>query len=207
MKVLTCDDHALFRDGLRHVLQTVTPEAQLLEAGTAAEALRLAEEHEDLELVILDLGLPDQDGLTVLATLRRQFPLVSVVVLSASEIAANVRAARDAGAVGFIPKSSDRKLLTSALEVVFGGGVFFPRAALEAPDPSEAAPDLTHRQQEVATLLAKGLTNGEIAGVLDISLGTVKKHVASILEALDVTNRTEAVRAILELGLIEPERG
>lgn len=189
------------------MLEAVAPDAELLEAGTAGEALRLARAHEDLELVILDLGLPDQDGLTLLQTLRRELPLVSVAVLSASEVAADVRAAREAGAVGFIPKSSDRKLLTSALEVVFGGGVFFPRAALEAPDPSDAAPRLTQRQQEVATLLAKGLTNGEIASVLDISLGTVKKHVASLLETLEVTNRTEAVRAILELGLIEPERG
>jgi DNA-binding NarL/FixJ family response regulator len=206
VKILTCEDHELFREGLKRVLRQLDAEAELLEAGNAAEAQQLADAHGDLDLLLLDLGLPDSDGLALLRRLRESHPLLSIVVISASEDPREVSRALDAGAAGFIPKSSDRASLVRALEVVFAGGVFFPREALEAARRAPAAPRLTRRQHEVAALITKGLTNKEIASALEISTGTVKAHVASLLETLDVSNRTEAVRVLVDLGLIEPEK-
>jgi DNA-binding NarL/FixJ family response regulator len=200
VKVLTCDDHALFREGLRHVVAELPEVTGILECGTAAEALALAEANRDLGLALLDLALPDVGGLGLLQTFRERFPLLPVVMISGSDRPGSIRAALDAGASGFIPKSHERALLLRALQIVLAGGVYVPAGALAASGPS-----LTERQVEVLRLLAKGLTNREIAGVLGISATTVKGHVAAVFEALDVTNRTEAVRVMLDLGLAETE--
>ncbi len=218
--MLSCDDHDLFRAGLRQVLDEVGAR-QVLEASTAAEALALVAEHDDLDLVLLDLGLPDRSGADVLATLREEHPLVPVAVLSGGEDPEAMRSAIAAGAVGFIPKSSNRELLLSALRVIRAGGVYVPPMALEAasaaapaatfsgtgaaphPDRDRIVRRLTRRQREVLELVSKGLTNKEICGVLGISEGTVKGHLAALFEVLDVTNRTEAVRVMAELGLVE----
>jgi DNA-binding NarL/FixJ family response regulator len=212
MKILACDDHDLFREGLRRVVGELGGEAELLEAGDAEEALSLVEAHPDLGLVLLDLSLPGASGLSLLRTLRERFPLVGVVVVSASEDPADIRAALDAGASGFVPKTSKRGVLLSALELVLAGGVYVPPALLR---PGAAAPDaparrervtaLTPRQRDVLRLMQKGLTNREIADVLGISAATVKVHVAAILETLDVSNRTEAAMAMAELGLFDDD--
>jgi DNA-binding NarL/FixJ family response regulator len=210
MKLLSCDDHDLFRAGLRQVLADLGGEPELLEAADAEQAFAVLREQPDVDLVLLDLGLPGTSGLEALRTLRREHPLVPVVVISASERPADIRASLDAGASGFIPKSARRPVLLSALELVFSGGVYVPPALLAATrntpggdERRERAELLTPRQRAVVGLLAKGLTNKEIADVLGIRSGTVKVHVAAILETLDVSNRTEAVAAMIELGLVE----
>jgi DNA-binding NarL/FixJ family response regulator len=216
MKILICDDHALFREGLRLVLAQLEGNPELIEAADAKEALLGVEANEDLDLVLLDLNMPGSDGLTTLATLRKQFPTIPVVIVSASERPQDIRAALDGGASGFIPKSSRGPVLLSALQLVFSGGVYVPALALNAPEepaspgrtpsPSRRKGDvpLTGRQLEVLNLMSRGLTNKEICGVLGIAEGTVKAHIAAIFEALDVTNRTEAAMAMRELGL-EPK--
>jgi DNA-binding NarL/FixJ family response regulator len=200
VKVLTCDDHALFREGLRHVVAELPEVTGILECGTGAEALEIAAANTDLGLALLDLALPDGGGLALLQSFRARFPLVPVVMISGTDRPGSIRAALEAGASGFIPKSHERQLLLRALQIVLAGGVYVPPGALAA-----AGPSLTERQVEVLRLLAKGLTNREIAGVLGISATTVKGHVAAVFEALDVTNRTEAVRVMLDLGLAETE--
>jgi DNA-binding NarL/FixJ family response regulator len=216
LRILSCDDHDLFREGLRQALVGLEGRPELLEARSAEEAYRVAAEHEDLALVLLDLGLPDADGFTVLRTLRARHPLVAVVVVSASDSPLEMRAALDAGAVGFIPKSSPRAVLLQALRLVLAGGTYVPPAALEADTGAhakeserrrESLAGLTPRQREVLELMAKGLTNREIGHVLGIAALTVKVHVAAILQALEVTNRTEAVMAMAELGLIGRREG
>jgi DNA-binding NarL/FixJ family response regulator len=210
MKILTCDDHELFREGLRGVVADLEGAPELLEAGDAEEALRVVQTHEDVGLVLLDLGLPGASGLSLLHTLRKRFPFVAVVVVSASEEPADIRAALDAGATGFVPKTSKKTVLLRAIEFVLAGGVYVPPAMLRATEGREDASArrervelLTPRQRDVLRLMQKGLTNREIADVLGISAATVKVHVAAILETLDVSNRTEAAMAMAELGLFD----
>jgi DNA-binding NarL/FixJ family response regulator len=213
MKILICDDHALFRAGLRLVLSELDESTELLDASSAEVTLRIADTEPDLDLVLLDLGMPGMDGLAALGVLRERFPALPVVIVSASERDADVRAALDRGAAGFIPKSSSARVLLAALRLVLSGGVYVPPLVLAtstaaAPAAAavtdrrrERAAALTPRQLEVLDLMAKGRTNREICESLGIAEGTTKAHVATILEALDVANRTEAAAVMRELGL------
>ncbi len=214
MKLLVCDDHPLFREGLVGVLRELAPDAELIEAGSAEEATEHVREHDDLDLVLLDIELPGASGLETLGTWRSEFPTVPVAIVSASERPSDVRSALEAGASGFIPKSSSGALLRTALQLIFAGGVYVPPQALDASgqlrdDPSAPRAKrtgdlpLTPRQIEVAQLLAKGLTNKEICNVLSIAEGTVKTHIAAIFEALDVSNRTEAATVLRDFDDFE----
>lgn len=202
MKILSCEDHELFREGLRSALAELAADCELVEARTGAEGLARLEADPDIGLALLDLGLPDVAGLELLREMRSRFPLVGVAVVSASERPADARAALAAGAAGFIPKSADRGVLLAALRLILDGGIYLPPLLL-AGDEEPAGTGLTPRQREVAALMTRGLTNKEIAGVLGIGAGTVKAHVAAILEVLEVANRTEAVLALVERGWVE----
>jgi DNA-binding NarL/FixJ family response regulator len=201
LKLLICDDHALFREGLRYVLQEMEPGAVFEEAVDAEQALARAGAVRDLDLVLLDLELPGRPGLEALSELRARHPEVPVAIVSAENDPEVVRRALRAGACGFIPKSSTGSVLRQALQLILAGEVYVPPAILEAPAPRRAvdARELTGRQRQVLALVARGLTNQEIAGVLGIAAGTVKNHVAAILERLDISNRTEAAFLLREL--------
>lgn len=205
MKILSCEDHDLLREGLHQVLKALPERPSLLEAATAAQALEVLEREGDVALVLLDLGLPDVDGLDLLAQLRERHPATGVVVFSGSTRPSDVRAALDRGAQGFIPKSSSRDELIDALRRVLAGEEYVPADMLEAAQ-AIAATHLTPRQREVAELLVRGLTNREIGDVLGIRMGTVKNYVEAILGVLEVSNRTEAVLALVERGLVVPQR-
>jgi DNA-binding NarL/FixJ family response regulator len=216
MKILVCDDHALFREGVLLALRELDSGAKLLEAADGAEALSIAQANADLDLVLLDLRMPGVDGWTGLARLQQSFPTLPVVILSASEDPADARRAIDAGAAGFVPKSTRGPVLRAALQLVLSGGVYLPphllssASAPAAPGTSAAqrnqrAQGLTERQIEVLRLMSRGLTNTEIGNVLGVALGTVKAHVTAIFEALDVSNRTEAALVMRELGLEDGE--
>lgn len=208
MKILICDDHEMFRDGLRRALTQLDHE--LVDAATGEEAIEQVAADRDIGLVLLDLNMPGIGGFAGLRALREQHPDVSVVIISASENPDDIRAALDGGASGFIPKSSPAAVLRAALQLVFEGSIYVPPTllpilgaeAVRAPAKlKQRDSKLTARQLEVLQLISKGLTNREIADVLGISAGTVKTHVAALLEALDVTNRTEATLRMKELGL------
>jgi DNA-binding NarL/FixJ family response regulator len=204
LKILSVEDHELFRDGLRYALASLPDPPQLIEAHTGAEALERLERDPEIGLALIDLGLPDQDGLELLRTARARFPTVAVAVVSGSERPSDARAALAAGAVGYVPKAAGRAVILSALQLILAGGVYVP-AFLVAADPD--GPLLSPRQREVAALMVKGLTNQEIGDVLGIGGGTVKSHVAAILRVLEVANRTEAVLALVERGLVDAPQG
>jgi DNA-binding NarL/FixJ family response regulator len=171
--------------------------------------------HPDISLILLDLTLPDRDGFSMLAELRERNPAVSVVVLSAVQDRANVIKALDLGAMGYIPKSARNEVMLSALQLVFAGGIYIPPEILDRELLSQTAPrpsgggramvspadlGLTDRQLDVLALMMQGKNNKSICRMLNLAEPTVKNHVTAILKALKVTNRTEAVIAVNELG-------
>jgi DNA-binding NarL/FixJ family response regulator len=210
LKILVVDDHVLIREAMRGLLKELDADAAILDAADGRQAMCLVEEHPDLELVLLDLTLPDRDGFSLLAELSERYPAVSVVVMSALEDRDHVTKALDLGAFGFIPKTAQREVMLGALKLVFSGGIYIPpqillRSEQPAPKQAERAPvspadlGVTGRQMEVLALMTQGKSNKAICRVLDLSEPTVKKHVTAILKALNVTNRTEAVVAVGEL--------
>jgi DNA-binding NarL/FixJ family response regulator len=213
VKILICDDHPVFREGLREALAELG--AEFIEVSDCEAALLKAAEDPGLDLVLLDLVMPGADGWTAFRALRRAHPALPVVIVSASEDPADMRRALDGGAGGFVPKSSTPAVIRSAVQLVLAGGVYVPMGALAPPSVSappaarrrERATELTPRQVEVLVLVSRGLTNREIAGVLGIAEGTVKTHVRTLFEVLDVSNRTEATLVMRELGLDDRDTG
>jgi DNA-binding NarL/FixJ family response regulator len=214
MKILVVDDHVLIREALRGVLRELKNDAVVLEGSDSRQALALIDEHPDIRLILLDLNLPDRDGFSLLSELRQQHPEISIVVLSAQQDRASVVKTLDLGALGFIPKSAPREVMLTALQLVFAGGIYIPPEILSRSEPV-AAPrrpaagqprvspsdvGLTGRQLEVLTLMMQGKSNKAICRVLDLAEPTVKNHITAILKALKVSNRTEAVITVIELG-------
>jgi DNA-binding NarL/FixJ family response regulator len=197
LTILLADDHALFRAGMRHVLRELRDSVVIFEAEDGAEAVSLAEQKSGLDLVLLDLAMPQMDGFAGLAALRQRVPRVPIVILSASENAHDVRAALDAGAMGYIPKSSPAPVVLSALRLVLAGGVYVPPmmvrpSASKSMRATAGSENLTPRQTEILRFLEQGKSNKEIARTLALTEGTVKQHVSDILNALNVSNRTQA---------------
>ena len=207
MQVLIADDHPLFRDAIRAVLEEIDGGLQVVEAGTCDEVLEAVQGQTGLDLVLLDLAMPGPpgQGLEVIARLGVLTPDLPVVVLSASEDPEDVQKALAYGAQGYIPKSMATEVLRSALQLVLAGGVYVPPSLLRgrgtpAEDNAPAAvsgPErFTPRQWEVLKLLRQGFSNKEIARALDLSPETVKVHLAAAYRELGVHNRTQAVMAL-----------
>jgi DNA-binding NarL/FixJ family response regulator len=217
MKILVVDDHVLLREALCGALRELQGDVTVLEASDSREATRTVKEHNDLDLIMLDLALPDRDGFDLLAEVRGSDPSVSIVVLSALQDRDSIVKALDLGAVGFIPKSSSRKVILGALQLIFSGGVYIPPQALSCGvrPPGQASPaqiaqngvrigrpselGLTKRQLDVLAFLTRGKSNKAISRALNLAEPTVKGHIRAILKALKVSNRTEAAVAAGEL--------
>ena len=211
MKVLLVDDHALIREALRSVFADVRPQAEVFDAVGRAQALEQAELHRELALIVLDLALPDGNGLDLLMELRSRLPNADVVVLSASSEPGIVAKALRLGAQGFIPKSAPYAVMIAAFQLVLAGGIYVPAEILAAVQ--DAVPGdllavlptdnqdhgnlaLTERQREVLALLVQGKSNKLICRELQIAEPTVKNHITAILKALKVSSRTEAIAAV-----------
>lgn len=210
--ILLVDDHALFREGLKFLLRGLDAALELDEAGDCAKALERASQR-NYDLVLLDLKMPGRDGMDALRALREAVPSTPLVVLSGEENPDIVRAAIERGAMGFIPKSSTPEVLIQALRLVLAHGVYLPPAVLDhrisvSPPASSQAETadakllgLTPRQMDVLRCVIQGKPNKVIARELDVSEGTVKAHLSSVMHALGASNRTEAVYAAAKLGL------
>lgn len=207
MKALLIDDHALLRDALCLLIGHQLPTLTLLQAGTLAEAIAVLEAHPDVAVALLDLGLPDSDGLDSLIRLRKAAPLTTVIVLSADPCSETIIAAIDAGAAGFVPKTAQGSTLLDALREVLNGGIYVPNNALDArlDAPATASlEDLSPRQIEVLRLLIEGKSNKLISRELSLSESTVKTHLLAVFRRLGVNSRTQAVLAAARLGLRLP---
>ena len=206
MNILLIDDHALFREGLKFLLRSLDAALEVDEAGDCARALEHAAKR-SYDLVLLDLKMPGVAGLDALAALREAIPDAPLVVLSGEDNPGVVRAAIEGGAMGFIPKSSTPEVLIQALRLVLARGVYLPSAVLDASADAAAAEsgtvlhNLTPRQMDVLRCVIQGKSNKVIARELDVSEGTVKAHLSSVLRTFGARSRTEAVYAAAKLGL------
>ena len=226
MKVLLVDDHPLILTALRSVIEGLGDDVTVVGAESAAQARTMLACEGAFDLLLLDLALGDADGFEVLVEVRAAYPSMPVVVLSGSEGGNEVIRALDLGAMGFVPKRSSTTMLFEALRLVMSGGLYVPPAmhALNgvargdrglpprggpSADPvhggAHAGPfsldklSLTPRQGDVLGLLLKGLPNKLIARELNVSVETVKDHVAAVLRALGVNSRTQAVLAVSQM--------
>lgn len=208
LRILVADDHALFRAGLRHLLAHVGGQIDIEEAHDLEDARTRLRQATDFDLLLLDLNMPGMDGFAALRLLAQQAPEVPIIVVSVRDSADDVRKALDAGAMGYIPKSSTPEVMVSAVQLVLSGGIYLPPNLLDAPpapDDRAGSPAgaeaaglldrLTPRQRDVLQLLAEGKSNKQIAEALGLAPGTVKIHISRILRAFRVQNRTQAVIA------------
>jgi DNA-binding NarL/FixJ family response regulator len=217
LKVLIVDDHALIRQGLRPILAQLGTDGEgveVMEASGYAEALDRIAASPDLDLLMLDLRMPDVSGFAALADIEEHYPDLPVVIMTGEDDPALVREAFEHGALGFIPKSSPPPVILAALRLVLSGGTYVPPHIMAAantpraapaplPDPAIAAGRLgiTPRQSDVLALLLAGKSNKLISRELNLAEGTVKNHVAAVLKALNVDTRVQAVIAAARLGL------
>ena len=228
MKVLLIDDHPLILQALQSVIQGLGSDTTVVGAGSARVARDTLKADPDFDLVLLDLQLGDADGFDVLVEFRSKYPALPVVVVSASDRTSDVIRAIDLGAMGFVPKRASNDTLFEALHMVMSGGIYVPPMTMgsEPPPPKpegdtvpsvlrvlrEQAQDsgfqhqsplatlgLTPRQTEVLALLLKGHPNKLIARELNVSVETVKDHVAAVLRTLNVSSRTQAVLAVSQM--------
>ena len=202
MRILIIDDHSLFREGLKFLLHGLDSGIELDNAGDCAEAFSLLDKHR-YDLILLDLKLPDRNGLDALTDIRKSYANSPVVVLSGEDSPKRVSTAIDRGSMGFIPKSSTPETLIEALRLVLQGGVYLPPSSLaKAAVESEASAGvsesgvlqtLTPRQTDVLRHLIRGEPNKVIAQEMIVSVDTVKSHISAVLMILGARNRTEAV--------------
>lgn len=212
MKILLVDDHALFRDGMHHVLRQLDKQAEILDANNLHDALVAVECNNDLDLVLLDLNMPDSDGLTSVKLFHARYPQLPVVVVSGTVRRGEIEQVMNSGALGFISKTSSSKVMVQALRMVLDGGIYVPPqliqnvvADLDKGDRRSWRTNefgLTVRQVEVLQYLSQGLSNKDIALAIGLAEGTVKIHVAAVFQTLRVNSRLEAVHAGQRIGLI-----
>jgi DNA-binding NarL/FixJ family response regulator len=206
-RVLVADDHPLYRDALRNLVCAAFDDVEVSECEDIASALRCLREG-TVDLVLLDLSMPDADGLDGLRQLRDASPATPVIICSAHDDPALVRESFRLGVSGYLPKSSGTEVTRHALQLVRSGGVYVPSEALIETvvkdlssetggnkGTNRSGADLTPRQLAVLALLEKGMSNKAIARELDIGEITVKAHVSAILRKLGVDNRVQAVLA------------
>jgi DNA-binding NarL/FixJ family response regulator len=219
MKILLVDDHVLFREGIALLLRSLIADDSLYQAGTCEEAVAIVAQDPTIALVLMDINLPGASGISGISLIRGAYPLIPVVGLSSSDDKQTILDAIDAGAMGFIPKSSSSAVLFAALQLVLSKGIYIPPEVLRDRGPSAAIANgtldkqgtpvyttpsdlgLTSRQSEVLFLILQGKSAKAICRDLDLSSSTVKIHTSAALRALNVTTRTQAVIAAGRMGL------
>jgi DNA-binding NarL/FixJ family response regulator len=211
--VIVADDHPLFRTAIKEALQASQGDTRFLEASSFETLQELVDDNPDVDLVLLDLHMPGVSGFAGLVYLCKRYPSVPVVIISANEDPVVIQRALEHGAAGFIPKSSDIKTITNAINDILMGEVWAPESTnsnLPGTNVSELAlaermAKLTPQQFKVLMSVSQGLLNKQIAYDMGISEATVKAHVTAIMNKLGVSNRTQAVLAASKLDVAKPE--
>ena len=195
-RILIIDDHPLVRNAIGALFASAFPQSGFCEAASLKDAMNLLATEHDIDLVTLDLDLPDAKQLEALSQLRARFPSIPIAVLSASKDSSLARASLSIGAAAFISKSQKPESLIEALQAIRDCGSY---KGIEATEPQEDEKEvmrkvstLTSQQRAVFKMITEGRQNKQIAYELSISLTTTKAHVSKVLEKLKVFNRTQA---------------
>ena len=213
IRMLIADDHKLFRQGLIGLMKTREDLVEVIgEAETGEEAVRLAEELQP-DVILMDIYMPQMDGLQAAKEIHLHFPKIAIVMLTSSERDGHLYEAVQAGVSGYLLKSLDANELFDLLSGVMNGETAMTRAmagkllkavANRMADEDKGEQALTERELFVLRLVASGASNHEIGNKLSISVNTVKSHLKNILEKLQLENRTQAATYALKHGLISP---
>ncbi len=209
-KIIIADDHPLFRQALLGTLRPKFIKAKWFEAQTISELETHLSENKDCDLVLLDLNIPGGHGFNNLVNIRQHYPQVPVVMVSAHEDNDTIAKALELGASGFIPKSTSVDSIYIAIIEVIAGKIWVPKTykapTLENPasDIAGRVASLTQQQHRILMMFAEGMLNKQIAYDLHVSEATIKAHATAIFRKLNVRNRTQAVIAIGQLDVSEP---
>lgn len=208
MRVLIIDDHPLYRNALTALLCGLDAAVETVGVATVDEARQAAPALGGLDLILLDMNLPGASRLDALRQVKQLFDHVTVVVVSGDEDPDLILQTVDAGAAGYILKTTDPLLATQALRLVLAQGVYLPdsvlrqRARVVNEKSPSLLPALTDKQRSVLRLLLQGKANKVIARELDIAEGTVKAHLWAVYQTLGVRSRSQAMCRAFELGLL-----
>lgn len=210
MNIVIVDDHPLFRHALIQAVRYNFPQVQITEISTADDLYTFLEQHDEPDLILLDLNLPGASGFSTLVHIRASYPILPVIIVSAHEEVKVIQRAIAHGAMGYIPKSAHPSQIGDAIQQVFEGEIWLPKQMVgqeliqqdkEENDLVEKIQSLTQQQFRVLMMLSEGLLNKQISYILGLSEATVKAHVTAIYKKLGVQNRTQAVLMIKALKI------
>ena len=211
MKLLVADDHPLFRSALVHTLSKAKPGCDISEVGSLSELLSQLKHDDDIDLLLLDLHIPEAFGFTGLIQVLEHYEHIPVLVVSGNDNADVIHQAILLGASGFLVKSAANEDIVQAVNAVLAGQNWLPTdlpppsAELSEALPAERIAALTPQQLRVLTMVSEGLYNKQIADELHVTDATVCAHVTEIFRKLGVTNRTQAVILFSRLQLENPQ--
>ncbi len=209
ISLVIADDHPLFRSALSGALRSEIQGIEIVESHDLDSTIKCLEKTNDLDLLLLDLNMPGSGEMYGLIRIRKDFPDVPVAIISGSEDSVMVSNVIDAGALGFIPKTSEPSTYVQAINAILAGDIWLPEDLKEAVANQPKSDlsmqmkvaELTPQQYKVLCYLHEGLLNKQIAYELSISEATVKAHITAIFRKLEINNRTQAVLVASQLKL------
>jgi DNA-binding NarL/FixJ family response regulator len=204
IRILIVDDHPVVRAGLTSMLGTQQEIEVIATASSGEEALESLEKT-TADVILLDLRMPGLSGVKTIQEIRRSGHLTRIIVLTSFETDEDIYRAIQAGAQGYLLKDTSLKEMIEAIKNVHSGKRYIPRDIAARLAERMMRTELTARELEILRLLAKGLTNKQIGKVLSISENTVKNHVNSVIEKLEVSDRTEAATTAIQRGIISAD--